>query len=278
MMPKEKGTTRAAHRFRRFARRATLLAILAIVTPALWFSGNYAYQVILTDKKSDVLASEDALVESFYLVVHTSDGVDQSHTFPLNKWGPDVSVYYHQSVPGWHRRLTEHQFEILSKYTGIRFHQARQFDPNAGISVFYAPLGTSAGEMARRFGIDQDRVQLATCYGIYEWGDEGTVSWSHVVFSRPEGERRTEACIVEETAQVMGLPADRATYFPTVFTNDRARPITLSLNDKILLRSLYDPAIKSGMTLEQTRTLIPGIIRRLVTGVKARGEQALFQN
>lgn len=278
MMPKEKGTTRAAHRFRRFASRATLLAILAIVVPALWFSGNYAYQVIRTDKESDVLASEGALVESFHLVAHTSDDVDQSYAFPLNKWEADVPVYYHRSVPDWHRRLSARQFEILSKYTGIRFHETNRFEPNVGISVFYAPLGTSAEEMARRFGVDRDRVQLATCYGIYEWDNEGTVAWSHVVFSWPEGERRTEACIVEETTQVMGLPADRATYFPTVFTNDRARPVTLSLNDKILLRALYDPAIKSGMTPDQTRALIPGIIRRLVTGVKARGEQALFLN
>jgi len=98
------------------------------------------------------------------------------------------------------------------------------------------------------------------------------------VFRRPPEERRTLACIVEETVQVLGLAADRATYFPTVFTNDQARPAALSLNDKVLLRTLYDPAIKAGMSLEETRQLVPGIIHRLVTGMKARGEQALYQD
>lgn len=278
MALKSKGTTRAARRFQRFARRASLLAIFAIVAPILWFAGGYAYQVIRTDRESDVLAPEGSLIESFYLVAHTSDLIDPSHRLPLFKWGPDVSVYYHQSLPDWYRRRTERQFEVLSKYTGIRFHETEQFDQNAGISVFYAAPGMTAGEMARTFGFDYDRVRLSTCYGIYERGDEGTTVWGHIVFSLPEGERQAESCIVEETVQVMGLPADRATYFPTIFSDTRARPVRLPLNDKILLRALYDPTIKSGMTFAQTQNLIPGIIRGLAAGVKARGEQALYQD
>ncbi len=278
MTPKSKGTPQAARRFQRFARRASLLAILAILAPILWFSGNYAYQVIRTDRESNVLASKDALIESFYLVAHTSDLVDRSHKLPLNKWGADVSVYYHRTLPAWYRQLTERQFAILSKYTGIRFHETKRFDQNVGISVFYAPPGTSAGEMARTFGIDYDRVRLATCYAIHEIGDDGFIAWGHIVFSLPEGERQSESCVVEELVQALGLPADRATYFPTIFSDTRARPVTLPLNDRILLRALYDPAIKTGMTIEQTQDLIPGIIRGLAAGVKARGEQALYQD
>ena len=278
MDPRDKGITRTSRHYRKFARRATLIAILAILLPILWFSGNYTYQVIRTDMESDVLASEEDLIESFYLVAHTSDLLEPTYRFPVHKWGLDVSVYYHPSLTDWHRGITERQLLVLSKYSGINFRTTDRFDQNVGLSVFYAPFGMTAGEMAKNLGIDYDRIRLATCYAIHEWGDDGTNQWGHVVYSRPPEERHTETCIVEETIQVLGLPADRATYFPTVFTNDRVRSVALSINDKILLRALYDPAIKTGMSQEQTRTLIPGIIRRLVTGVKARGEQALYQN
>ena len=134
--------------------------------------------------------------------------------------------------------------------------------------------------MAKAFGMPDNRADMlrsATCFASYRDGPDGAIAFGYVVFTRPAEERRTLACIVEESTQVLGLQADRATYSPTVFTNDLARPVELTLNDKILIRALYDPAIEPGMTAAQTRALVPGIIHRLVTGVRARGEAALYQ-
>ncbi|MEQ9556198.1 MAG: DUF2927 domain-containing protein [Rhodospirillales bacterium] len=278
MERKDRGIPSAARRFQRFARRAAVIAALAIILPVLGFGGHYSYQVIRTESESGVLAPEETLIESFYLVAHTSDHGDPAFKYPAQKWGKTVPVYFHPSMPAWHRRMSERQIEILSRISGIHFQLTDTQDADHGLSFFYAEDGSSVTQMARDFKIDADRLRLATCFATYKAGDDRTIAWGIVVFRRPPEERRTLACIVEETVQVLGLEADRATYFPTVFTNDQARPAALSLNDMILLRALYDPAIKSGMTLEQTRTLIPGIIRRLVTGVKARGEQALYQN
>lgn len=278
MNPGDKGMTRASRRYFLFARRAALLAILAIVLPILWYSANYAYQVIRTDRESDVLAPVETLIESFYLVAHTSDHADPAFKYPIWKWRSPVAVHLHPSLTDWHRRISERTISNLTKYAGLRIRMTNHYDPNAGLSVFYAKDGTPITDMAREFRLPSDRLRQATCFATYETKDHGVITWGHAVFRRPEEERRTEACILEELVQVLGLPADRATYFPTVFTNDRARPVQFSINDKILLRALYDPAIEPGMSLEQTRKLIPDIIRRLVTGVKARGEQALHQN
>ncbi len=268
----------AGRRFQRFARRAALVAVLAIILPVLGFGGYYSYQVIRTESESGVLAAEGALIESFYLVAHTSDHGDPAFKYPARKWGDMVPVYFHPSMPAWHRRMSEHQIKILSRISGIQFQRTDTQDADHGLSFFYAEDGRSVAQMARDFGVDADRLRLATCFATYEPGADRKIAWGIVVFRRPPEERRTLACIVEETVQVLGLEADRATYFPTVFTNDQARPAALSLNDMILLRTLYDPTIKAGMSLEETRRLVPGIIRRLVTGVKARGEQALYQD
>jgi hypothetical protein len=268
----------AGRRFQRFARRAALVAVLAIILPVLGFGGYYSYQVIRTESQSGVLAAEDVLIESFYLVAHTSDHGDPAFKYPVQKWGEMVPVYFHPSMPAWHRRMSERQIETLSRISGIDFQLMDTQDAGRSLSFFYAEDGSSVAQMARDFGIDADRLRLATCFATYEPGADRKITRGIVVFRRPPEERRTLACIVEETIQVLGLEADRATYFPTVFTNDQARPVALSLNDMILLRTLYDPAIKAGMSLEETRRLVPGIIHRLVTDVKARGEQALYQN
>ena len=51
----------------------------------------------------------------------------------------------------------------------------------------------------------------------------------------------------------------------------------MSINDKILVRTLYDRRIKPGMTREQTTPLARIIIEELVAAVKERGEEALYQ-
>jgi len=263
-----------------FARRAQWVAALAILVPLVGFAGHYTYQVIRSDTDLDVLATEAQLVESFYRVVHTSDDNSLASRFGAGKWRSPVRIFYHRSLPKWHAALSRRQFAVLSRLTGLEFQEADTFDENRGISVFFTPPLTSNQRMVREFGLSPaniDRVGQATCFASYRDGPDKHIQWGYVVFTRPPEERRTEACIVEETVQVLGLQADRATYSPSVFTNARARPVALSINDKILARALYDPAITADMSNEQTEKLIPELIHRLVVGVKARGEEALYQ-
>ncbi|MEP2545869.1 MAG: DUF2927 domain-containing protein, partial [Alphaproteobacteria bacterium] len=71
--------------------------------------------------------------------------------------------------------------------------------------------------------------------------------------------------------------ADKATYAPSIF-NKFTFPVEIPLNDQILIRTLYDPKIKPGMSSEQTRKLVPDIIRGLIEDVKAHGPEALYQH
>ena len=59
-----------------------------------------------------------------------------------------------------------------------------------------------------------------------------------------------KSCIVEETTQVMGLPNDSSDVRPSIF-NDRGGLDDLSGQDVLLLRLLYDPRLKAGMTRDE---------------------------
>ena len=69
------------------------------------------------------------------------------------------------------------------------------------------------------------------------------------------------ACIVEEIAQVMGLPNDAESAFPSIF-NDGTPEDLLSPLDVVLLQLLYEPELTSGMTIKQVKPVIKQILSR----------------
>ncbi len=69
-------------------------------------------------------------------------------------------------------------------------------------------------------------------------------------------------CIVEELTQVMGLPNDSAAVYPSIF-NDLSIDSDLTGLDYLLLKMLYHPLLKPGMTEAQVREKLPAILAEL---------------
>lgn len=68
------------------------------------------------------------------------------------------------------------------------------------------------------------------------------------------------SCVHEEMAQAMGLPNDSPDARPSLF-NDSLEFAFLTEHDEILLRMLYDPRLRPGMTVAEVRPLLPAIAR-----------------
>ncbi|MBP7242905.1 DUF2927 domain-containing protein [Amaricoccus sp.] len=68
------------------------------------------------------------------------------------------------------------------------------------------------------------------------------------------------SCVNEEMAQAMGLPNDSPDARPSLF-NDSLEFAFLTEHDEILLRMLYDPRLRPGMTIAEARPLLPAIAR-----------------
>jgi hypothetical protein len=68
------------------------------------------------------------------------------------------------------------------------------------------------------------------------------------------------SCVHEEMAQAMGLPNDSPDARPSLF-NDDLEFALLTDHDAILLRMLYDPRLRPGMTAAEVRPLLPAIAR-----------------
>lgn len=73
--------------------------------------------------------------------------------------------------------------------------------------------------------------------------------------------RMRNSCIEEELAQGMGLPNDCPTAHPSIF-NDNEEFAVLTRRDELMLKMLYDPSLKSGMTATQAQPMISKLARR----------------
>jgi hypothetical protein len=73
------------------------------------------------------------------------------------------------------------------------------------------------------------------------------------------------ACIHEELAQGMGLANDSPTARPSIFNDDEEFGL-LTRHDELLLRILYDPRLRTGMTVEEATPVVQTIAAELVGG------------
>jgi hypothetical protein len=103
------------------------------------------------------------------------------------------------------------------------------------------------------------------CLVTLESNTNGTNTYkSAVALIRSEHPDLTRlSCLHEEIAQGLGLPNDSASARPSIFNDDDEFAL-LTSHDELLLKMLYDPRLKPGMTLAIARPVMRIIARELM--------------
>jgi hypothetical protein len=84
-------------------------------------------------------------------------------------------------------------------------------------------------------------------------------------------------CLVEETTQALGPFEDSALFSPSAL-NDRGPPVDgLTLPDRLVLRTLYDPRLGPGLARPEAMARARAVLAELAAAVAAGGEEALDQ-
>ena len=73
------------------------------------------------------------------------------------------------------------------------------------------------------------------------------------------------SCLHEELAQALGLPNDSNAARPSIFNDDQEFAL-LTHQDELMLRILYDPALRPGMTDPEARPIVEMLASRLTGG------------
>ncbi|MEP0337103.1 MAG: DUF2927 domain-containing protein [Alphaproteobacteria bacterium] len=273
-------TPSTARRLRPFWRRTALIGFGFLGAAFIVFMAFTLLTRYLSVHGLDDLASAEDLIESFDRVMHTSDHQPLTIREPLRKWTGDIPIFFDASVPGWHRSMAERQLPLIARLIGLRFILTKAYDRRSTLNIVLAEDTAAMRKEARRFTAkinDSWRFDDYFCFAIVTTTPNGTIQGALAVFGEKRQSTKSHSCLIEELLHGLGPNADKATYAPSIF-NKFTFPVEIPLNDQILIRTLYDPKIKPGMSSEQTRKLVPDIIRGLIEDVKAHGPEALYQH
>lgn len=101
------------------------------------------------------------------------------------------------------------------------------------------------------------------CIGSLSSSESGEIQAAVVLIPNDEyDDLLMRACIVEELTQLLGLLNDSDEIAPSIF-NDTSRFIDLTEHDRLLLRILYAPELKPGMSAEEARAAATVVLARL---------------
>ena len=102
------------------------------------------------------------------------------------------------------------------------------------------------------------------CYGHVEDYGKGPIVESLAVVGTNIPAHIRDHCLLEELTQTLGLLGDACHYRPSLFCDGAGTYDTdLTEADEILLRTLYDPRLKSGMTAAEAMPIARRVIAEL---------------
>lgn len=122
--------------------------------------------------------------------------------------------------------------------------------------------GLSPGDVA---GITRmPRSTYCLVYALSEGGD-GAYTRAFAVVRAEHPDLLRLSCLHEELAQGLGLPNDSPKARPSIFNDDEEFAL-LTDQDELLLRMLYSPELRPGMTVAEARPIVLSLARRLLGG------------
>lgn len=102
---------------------------------------------------------------------------------------------------------------------------------------------------------------------VYAYAEAGQSSYTraYAVIRAEHPDLLRLSCFHEEIAQGLGLANDSPSARPSIFNDDEEFAL-LTPQDELMLRMLYDPALRPGMTESEARPIINSLATRLLNG------------
>ncbi|BAN68210.1 DUF2927 domain-containing protein [endosymbiont of unidentified scaly snail isolate Monju] len=190
---------------------------------------------------------------------YTSEGVPPV----IKRWVRPLRVWMHSGEGDAHtqRALLRRHLEILGSIARLSVRLVERPE-EANVRVYFAADDELDALVAREMpAIAENEFAYSWCMGSIRFNRRAEIVRGTVVIpvSRVTAAGKLESCIVEEVTQMLGLINDSRFALHTVFS-DRSDDERLTGLDYLLIRLLYSPALRTGMTWEQAR---PAVRRQL---------------
>ena len=214
----------------------------------------------------DVPYSNERLAEHFRRIAFFTFPNDEEHIRkPLTRWQRPIryTVLGTEEDQEQVDRLMAH----IAGLTGLEIGNAPESESNFVVLMLdererRAARRTFRDDESRGF-FDSFLSAIFDCGAIAAWSDDDPEITRALVYLH--GELRglyRRLCFQEEISQSFGLFNDDPTVRPSIFNDDDEFAL-LTTHDEYLLRILYDPRLRVGMTEEEAMPVVHRIIREL---------------
>lgn len=161
-----------------------------------------------------------------------------------------------------HEKITKIHLSHLSEITGVKISPAKSKN-KINLTIIFSREEKIHEELKSDFLLKDPEqiVSLArnsVCVAHFYTHPDSSIKKAIVIIpvDRARAHAKLLSCVVEELTQIMGLPNDSDSVYPSIF-NDNSYDDYLSGLDFLLLKLLYHKSLKIGMSKkEANRSLI----------------------
>lgn len=212
------------------------------------------------------------IINSFYETALGSE--HEKSAMKVRKWEKPLKIYVEHQVgdQALHNELLNGHIEDLRSITGLSIQRV-QSKSTANIQYYFTSQQKLPSLLRASSKSSLKYIKSAVCLATMRVNSDNSIQSAQIFI--PVNQARMHAkllsCIVEELAQVLGLPRDSDAVFPSIF-NDRTPNQMLTGLDVTLLKILYHPQIKSGMGKVQLKP----VLRSVIDNMRRQGDLQKF--
>lgn len=184
----------------------------------------------------------------------------------LNKWQTPIRYLIDDRTADkmLHRRMVRQHLGHLADITGLSI-TAAEFE-KANLKIIFSDEASLETELQKDMGLENRAFRArimhdSVCLGRIAVAKDGSIHHATVLIpvDRARAHAKLMSCVVEELTQVLGLANDSTDVYPSIF-NDRSFNDFLTGLDYLLLKLMYEPRLKAGMSENQVRAVIHQIV------------------
>jgi len=227
----------------------------------------------------DVPFDTNDLVEHFEQValydeytLNEGNFIEQKTVSSLRRWNKPVRVglYFGASVTAEQKKIDTTSVRSFSKrlarLTGLKIHLTSQ--RNANFLMLFLNRDEQISQIPKlaettpqlvpsivREIQNSPRNIFCVAYALSNADKPADYSGAVILIKGEHAQIMRDSCIQEEMTQALGLANDGPDIRPSIF-NDDEEFATLTRHDEMLLKMLYDPRLRSGMTPKRARPIL----------------------
>lgn len=259
-----------------------ILFLLLCGFSVTWCEAHFHYPELLY-KDSYIynrLADEELLIEDFRSSVLLDEETRRHDSTIIIKWNRSVLFRLFDEPTDKQKQIVLTTATLMERLTGFSVSEVKPDEEENAILHFRFADRDQLWRIQVEYGKSEADAKAtferAVCTSITTYDKAlGYIRFAENYIATDLDEEELTSCMIEEFGHVFGL-GHETRYRPSIF-GKIGEPQQLSINDMILVRTLYDERLKAGMSHDQAMPIVKIIIPELVKSVRKHGEIALYQ-